>query len=67
MTTDPKLDPTEREREIVTDHPSGPQWSPRRAPQPPRIDQADLPDPDELARLRAQLARSSRPSRFIRQ
>lgn len=38
---------------------------PRRAPQPPQIDQADLPDPEELARARAQLARSSRPNKFI--
>lgn len=39
---------------------------PRRAPNPPRLADQDRPDPDELARQRAQLARSTRPNKFIR-
>lgn len=41
-------------------------YRPRRAPNPPRLAEADRPDPDELARVRAQLARSSRLNRFMR-
>lgn len=55
MTTDDAPNPIQRLRR------------PRRAPSPPRIDEADRPDPDELACARAQLARSSRPNKFIRQ
>lgn len=43
--------------------PSG--YRPRRAPQPPRIDEAELPDAEELAQARAQLARRLRPNKFI--
>ncbi|MGH3548285.1 MAG: hypothetical protein ACRDQU_09255 [Pseudonocardiaceae bacterium] len=39
---------------------------PRRTPAGPRLDPADRPDPDELARLRTQLARRLRTNRFMR-
>ncbi|MGH4001740.1 MAG: hypothetical protein ACRDTJ_30250 [Pseudonocardiaceae bacterium] len=39
---------------------------PRRPFSPPRIDEADRPSPDELARLRDQLTPRRRPWHYLR-
>ncbi len=49
----------------MTDYSHQHTYRPRRPIQPPLIDPGDRPDPEELARARAQLARRLRRNRFI--
>ncbi|MGH3550502.1 MAG: hypothetical protein ACRDQU_20760 [Pseudonocardiaceae bacterium] len=56
------------ERTVMVRDPAAtmPRYRPRRPPTGPRLDPADRPDPDELARLRTRLAKRFRSNKFMR-